>query len=534
MDNLSQFSTFTPKQDESFKAGINTVIYTRVSHSSQEENTSLDSQKSYCESFAKKRGLNIVGYFGGSVESAKTDDRKEFNRMLTFVKRSKNITYVVVYSYERFSRSGINGAQIADDLLKKYGVVTLAVTQELDPRTPAGSFQQKILFLFSQMDNDLRRDKAVTGMKEMLRKGYMPFNIPRGYINLNKGKANNQQIVLSEQGKLIRKAFIWKAEQKMSNAEIVRRLQKIGVNINERNMSKIFGNPFYCGVIVNRLIPGEIFEGNHEPMVSKDIFMQVNDIVMDKRRHPVSHKEEDDNLPLKRFLKCDCGTPMTGYLVKKKGLYYYKCRVKGCKNNKSANKLHEEFKGMLSGFQIEDWQADMIKSGVKSLYESFFKEQFENRSILKNRITETEKKIEAVEEKYVLGDIGKDLYDKYREKYNDEVKGIRKDLEKVSVGSSNLEKCIDFVVKTCMNPLNLWVSSRIDQKMNLQNLMFPDGIIFDRENGGVRTFRINALFAPIPQLVRVFKGKKKGEIINFDNFSYVVGNTGFEPVTPCL
>lgn len=60
--------------------------------------------------------------------------------MLTFVKRSKNINYVIVYSYERFSRSGINGASIANDLIKKHGIITLAVTQELDPTTPAGAF----------------------------------------------------------------------------------------------------------------------------------------------------------------------------------------------------------------------------------------------------------------------------------------------------------------------------------------------------------------------------------------------------------
>ena len=35
------------------------------------------------------------------------------------------------YSYKRFSRSGIAGASIADDLLKKYGVIALVTTQEL-------------------------------------------------------------------------------------------------------------------------------------------------------------------------------------------------------------------------------------------------------------------------------------------------------------------------------------------------------------------------------------------------------------------
>ncbi len=222
MSNIKLFKSFAPKQESKFETGVNTVIYTRVSHHSQEDNTSLESQKKYCENFAKRRDLNIVGYFGGTYESAKTDDRKEFNKMLSFVKRSKNVTYVVVYSYERFSRSGINGASIADDLLNKYGVITLAVTQELDPTTPSGSFQQKILFLFGQMDNELRRDKTVTGMSELLREGYCPYGIPRGYVNLNKGRAVGQNIVINEEGKIIRKAFLWKANLQMRNSEIVK------------------------------------------------------------------------------------------------------------------------------------------------------------------------------------------------------------------------------------------------------------------------------------------------------------------------
>lgn len=89
MSNLSLFQQFAPKVPEKFKEGNNAVIYTRVTSADQEDNTSLGSQKKHCEMFAERRGLNVVGYFGGTYESAKTDDRKEFNRMLTFVKRSK-------------------------------------------------------------------------------------------------------------------------------------------------------------------------------------------------------------------------------------------------------------------------------------------------------------------------------------------------------------------------------------------------------------------------------------------------------------
>ena len=63
------------------------VFYTRVSTKVQAENNqSLSMQKKYCDAYALEHGLEVAAYFGGTYESAKTDERKEFNRMLAFVK----------------------------------------------------------------------------------------------------------------------------------------------------------------------------------------------------------------------------------------------------------------------------------------------------------------------------------------------------------------------------------------------------------------------------------------------------------------
>src|SRR5690606_28019202 len=120
--------------------------------------------------------------------------------------------------------------------------------QELDPTTPSGSFQQKILFLFGQMDNELRRDKVVTGMRELLAKGYWLWAPPRGYEDLNKGKAIERKLVVSEEGKLLKKAFEWKAYQQMPNVEIARRLNRMGLKMSEKRLIELFANPFYCGL----------------------------------------------------------------------------------------------------------------------------------------------------------------------------------------------------------------------------------------------------------------------------------------------
>lgn len=534
MKNTDLLRQFAPKAPKSARSGNNAVIYTRVSSSDQEDNTSLGSQKKHCEQFANRRGLNIVGYFGGTYESAKTDDRKEFNKMLQFVKRSQNINYVIVYSYERFSRSGINGASIADELLKKYGIVTLAVTQELDPTTPAGSFQQKILFLFGQMDNELRRDKVVTGMQEMLLNGYWVWEVPRGYTNLNKGaKASDRKIVVNAEGKHLRKAFEWKAYKQMSNVEISRRLKKLGVNMPDKRLNNLFTNPFYCGYITSSLIPEQVIKGHHEAMISPELFLLVNGVRKENRTQGYVKDHDNENLPLKVFTKCNnCNESMTGYLVKRKGIYYYKCSTTGCCNNRSANIMHSMFKRILEGFRLDDGEIEVIKIQLEEQFSNFFKESIDEKKALESSRKEIGRKIEAIEERFVIGEIDKPLYEKFRSKYDKELIEIDTELSKTHITFSNLQKVIKHALEICENPLILWEKLDLYGKRILQNMLFPDGIRYDRQNDLYRTTRINSFFAIIPQLAGLLKGNKKGDSINFDKIPLVVVPPGLEPGTP--
>ncbi len=534
MHDLELFKSFAAK-DTSIKVnGTNAVIYTRVSHSSQEENTSLESQLKYCQLYAKQKGLTVVNYFGGKHESAKTDDRKEFKRMLKFIKQSKNISRIIVYSYERFSRTGVGGAKIADDLLRQYGVVTLSVTQELDPTTSAGSFQQNILFLFSQMDNELRRSKTITGMSELIRKGYTPRMPPRGFTNLNKGKAIHQKIVVNKEGELLRKAFHWKAEEGMGNTDIVRKLRDFGMKIDNRRLDEIFANPYYCGLLVSKMIPGEVIEGRHEKLVSREIFLKVNNVVADNRKtnHPLTHREHDENLPLKVFAKCSCcGKSMTGYQVKSKGLYYYKCRTVGCKHNVSAKKMHKQFADLLSLFRIDEQDIPLIKAAVETFYDSILSESRQKNAALKKQITEVQKKLDTLEERFAIGEIDRAMYQKFTEKYREEMSELAPKGAKPQIQSSNLEKCLDYTLKVCLKPLILWENGDIYEKIKLQKLIFPDGIVFEQQNKGVRTNRINSIFAPIAELARLLKEQKKGQPVKIDQLSDLVTSSGFKPET---
>lgn len=530
MDKLSIFQRFAPKADNDMNTSKNAVIYTRVSHSKQEDNTSLESQLKNCNNYAKSNDYNVIAYFGGTHESAKTDERKEFGKLLSFVKRNKRVNIIIVNTYDRFSRTGASGIQIAEELQKKYKVKTLSASQGIDPTTISGEVQRNMMLILGHWENLNRIERTKNSMRELIIKGYTPYSIPRGYLNLNKGsKAVDQKIVLNEDGKLLRKAFIWKAEKQMRNCEILLRLKELGLKLDDRRLCEIFANPYYCGILVSKFIPDKVVEGKHEPMISKEIFLKVNNVVADTRIHPVSHKVEDENLPLKRFACCsECNTPLTGYIVRKKNLWYYKCRTKGCNaSTKSAKQLHDQFKTLISAFQINESEEELIKIGITEMYSAVFEEVNENQKLYKTKISELKTKIENAEENLVTGVIDRPMFNKYSSKYNSEIEEIQKHLDKMGKGSSNLQKCLNLVVNFCRKPLLWWENARVGEKMILQNLIFPSGIIYERKNDRVLTSRINGFFAPIPQLVGDLRGKKNGESINFDAFPVRVTPAGF-------
>ena len=520
MNTLEKLKEFAPKKNQ-LRQSNNAIIYTRVSTKEQADtNTSLETQKKYCENYAKSNGYKVIGYFGGTYESAKSDERKEFKRMLKYVRQSGTVGYIIVYSYDRFSRTGSSAAQISQEL-NDQGIQVKAVTQEVDTTSAAGKFQQNLFYMFSQFDNELRKDKTITAMTDLLRKGYWLWNPPVGYINKKKyHKAVDWDIIPSKESKLIKKAFAWKLKAIYSNIEIIDKLQNLGMRIDERRLSEMFKNPFYCGVLVSKMIPGEIIEGKHKPLVSKEDFLKINSI---NTHHPTHHKAENDNLPLKQFIYCEsCKLPLTGYLVKKKGLYYYKCRTKGCSCNKSAKSLHTYFAEDLKTYQLDPKYKDIVKDVMTYTYDNITKEIRTQKKSVKKTITELSTKIESIEERYALGEINSAIYKKFKDKYESQKQELQSKIENPTLNSSNLELAIDKALNLSESLEKIWTEGDLKQKQNLQNLVFPSGLGYDKSNDRVRTPKVNAIFGSIPILTKEISNIKNGEPIPVNQFSGLV------------
>lgn len=375
----------------------------------------------------------------------------------------------------------------------------------------------------------MRRDKTKTGMKELLRKGYWLWSPPRGYKNVNRyHRAVDWKIVVTKEGEMLREAFQWRAKNTYSSAEIVRRLNMRGMKIDERRLFEIFRNPFYCGILVTKMLPGEIIQGQHEAIVSQDDFLKINTAeskVVNKTYETMSLE-----LPLKKSLYCpSCHHLMTGFFVKAKGLYYYKCQKKCIGVNIGANKAHQSFKELLNEYQLDlkGLEVEILPEIMQMKLLELSKSDANEIAAAKTKLTQTRKELDTIEERFATGKIDALIYTKFSEKYKKEISELEEKLSNPNLTSSNLEKCVKNGLKIAKKLSKIWDSGDLFDKHKLQHLLFPDGFAYDKQNKRVLTFRTNIFFELIHSISVALVEIKSGDPIKFDQISARVTPEGF-------
>jgi hypothetical protein len=379
---------------------------------------------------------------------------------------------------DRFSRSGANAIYIAEQL-KNAGVNLISVMQPADISTPSGALQQNIQFIFSEYDNQLRREKTISGMRNMLLRGEWCTRPPKGYdiIRIN----SKRTIVVNKEGELLRKAFLWVYYEKLTQVAVADRLLALGLKVSRSNLSSILVNPFYCGIMTSKSLQGKVVQGKHEKLISRELFLEVNKILLNKRQKGNYWVMDNPELPLKRIMRCfNCNSRFTGYIVQKKNLYYYKCNGKtGCKCNRSAVKIHDSFKEILSRIKI-----DPDYPGVKREFLAHFTKVEKltrvNKASFTTNLANTKRKLELLEERFISREISEELFNKHSKKLNVEIAMIEIELDKTNAGLYIKDKIRNRSEDLLNNLHRMWHFGDIQVKKIIQTAIFPEGFYYDR------------------------------------------------------
>ena len=484
METKNLFKTFGKGKKLTRTETNDCVVYTRVSGAKQMDGLSLDVQIKAAREFVEKHKLVLREIFGGTYESAASDERKEFQRMIKYLKTTKyKISKILVYSLERFSRNE-NSIWLSSQL-RKLGTEVVSITQPIDTTNPAGIMQQKMLFIFGEFDNQLRRQKSMAGIKEHLLQGEWVASVPVGYDIIKHNK--ERKIVVNETGQLIKKMFYWKAKERLPNVEIQKRLKNYKLDYCLRRIAEILTNPFYCGKLVHKALEGDVVDGKHEKLVSESIFLEANNIMAEKKLG-LQTKKERPEIALKRFVLCSsCNEPMRGYIANSCDTPYYKCNTPGCKCNRNANDVNRQFENMLDGFKVNEENMPLLQEQFLLTFQEHNESLQENERAIISQLTDIRQKLERLEERFILEELTGELYSKYKAKFEKEIEEIEAQKASNKIEMSKLEDYIAFSLMCCSNLSKMWALGDYNQRQELQNALFEAGIIYDRKKDECRS-----------------------------------------------
>jgi len=492
---LQQFAVKNEKKTIVF--GDRAITYNRCSGEKQD---SVGWQTKITGAFVMQKGWNLIKTFGAK-ESAKTDDRVVFQEMLLFCKK-ENISHIVFYSYDRFSRAGNLG--LIDELRNK-GIKVHSATQLVDDETASGRMMQKFFLVLAEAENHQRREKVIEGLKNKLRKGEWigepPYGYEKRYVTGKKEHDHDKrQCFVNATGRTLAHAFYWKDNENLSDNQIVDRLKTMGLYLTPKKLRRIFRNPFYCGYITHSLLDeGEIIPGKQERLIDEATFLRINGI-LSRNPHGWKKTNRERQMPLKFIVRCGiCDLPLTGY-VKKDIYVYYKCRNKGCCVNVAGKELHQLFKNELSKYAISEQFIPFVKSQLESTYLFLHQSEVVREKPMKDELARLRSELNTMEYNLSIDKLPLHLYQKHSALHSERIHAIETELKILGKDTSNLGVYIDKTLQNIRNLTEMWEKLDLTGKIRLQKLVFPVGLRYMPENGTLRTLEVNPIFSVIASI----------------------------------
>src|SRR5258706_111314 len=469
------------------------VIYCRVSTKEQvEEGNSLVTQEKICKDYAYKNGYEIAEVFIEQGESAKTAERKELQRLIAYCENRKNqISNVIAYKIDRISRNVYDYSKLRISF-KRHGIDIKSASEHFEDN-PAGRFMDNIIANVAQFDNDVRAERSVGGMKEAMHEGRYVWAAPLGYDNVRiSGKSN---IVLNDMAPLVRKAFETVAKNTFPSEEVRKIIAKEGLvtksgkAISKSQFNRLLKNEIYAGWIIKF---GERHKGNFAPMVTQELFDQVQRVLKYRGRSNFHYLLENPDFPLRRFVMLPSGKKLTGGWSKGKTKKYpYYCfRSEHLSFRKHI--MEGMFKNFFDQFRINENDYSLLLNFIKENFTKATEDQNAERIRLQRQIKELKEKQNMLVQKNYKGIISDTVMQQQLEFIEQELLDAHASHISIPEKERSIEKLLGLAYEFLKSPGNVWEKAAFKERLELQWFNFPQGIIFDGSN--LRTQKISSVF----------------------------------------
>ena len=510
--------------DGKLRRMVGAVIYIRVSTKEQTENLSLSTQLRACEEYCSREGFEILNRFKEEGESAKSADRTELQRLLTYCRTNKGkIHFLVVFNLTRFARDKYDHFALRA-LLKSLGISLRSATEPIDD-TSTGKLMEGVLASFAQFDNDVRSERTRAGMRAALELGRWTFLAPLGYINASRALGKSL-MADPERAPIVRRVFDEYATGRYTKQQVLQHATEAGLRnrrgqpLSSQAIGMLLSNPLYAGVIDVAEYGVRGKRGDFDPLVNESTFYRVQSVLSGRTPSTAPQLRSHPDFPLRGFVRCEsCGRGLTGSWSKGRREYYayYHCRP-GCHaTNVTKAKLEGLFADELARLQPTPGYMRLLNESILQIWKA-------RKASVKTDVANMERGAKAIQEKLDHLDeaflfdrsIDIDTYDRHAEKLREQLTLARIDRHSGYLDEFDVEGILAFAERVLPRAADLWIQASLDQRQRFQQLFFPDGIAFGG-NGFVRTAATTRAFN---YLQPVDGGNER-----------MVDQTGIEPVT---
>jgi site-specific DNA recombinase len=377
--------------------------------------------------------------------------------------RSEAATGVVIHKIDRSARNLKDWADLGE--LIDQGIEVHFANESLDLNSRGGRLSADIQAVVAADYIRNLREEAKKGIYGRLKQGFYPMRAPLGYLNNGAAKPKTLDPV---RGPLIRKAFELYAAGKYTILPLVDELYRLGLRnlagspVTRNGLSTILNNPFYIGLIRIQK-NGQVYSGNHEPLISKRLFDDVQDMLAGR----FNKRTKTHDFLFRRYITCKgCEYSLIGEF--QKGRVYYRCHTKNCPmKGMREEEVTTLVERSLRDLVFTEAEKNYLAKRIQTLKADWFREKEKQVSNLNLTIQQVSERLKRLTDAYLDGTIEKEIYEERKAALLFERRGIEGRLNEFKTGMTSIPDELQKFLELAGDAYSLYKTPIIEKKRRL-------------------------------------------------------------------
>lgn len=459
------------------------LLYIRVSSKEQEkEGFSLDAQEKLGIDYAYRNNLTIVKKW--KVQESAWSSKKvrtAFNQMVEYAKKHPEVQNIIFDITDRMTRNDFDKIKIVE-LLQDFNktIHFSRSNKKIDKHSTSEDFFMMDIevAVAKKMSNDISR-KSQMGMLEKAEQGFYPSTAPFGYRNNKISRLIELDI---ETAPFIQKAFEQMATGNYSIAMLCDWLYSNGFKsksskkIGKSALDKLLKNPIYYGAFRWK---GKLYQGNHNPIISKKLFDDVQDVFNGKSKTYKSRK----NFAFANLLNCgECGCKVLGEEKKQRYIYYHCSFSKGRHNGIGyvpENRLADLFEDSIKAITLSQTDVDWIMKAFEQRHKNTAKIEQNRLLLLQNEQSRVSTRLSKLYDLKLDGEIPDEIFRSKEMEYQQAIMTLKDQLDSSVKTNPKFFEDAHKILELSKSLHSLYVKADYHEKAHLLKLISSNYILND-------------------------------------------------------